>query len=83
MAFIKAENLKHSFVRRDENGEAVAEVAALDGIDLEVEAGQFIAVLGHNGSGKSTFARHLNVLLSPTEGALWVDGKDVRDEDRL
>lgn len=83
MAFIKAENLKHSFVRRDENGEAVAEVAALDGIDLEVEAGQFIAVLGHNGSGKSTFARHLNVLLSPTEGVIWVDGKDVRDEDRL
>ena len=83
MAFIKAKNLKHSFVRRDENGEVVAEVTALDGVDLEVEAGQFIAVLGHNGSGKSTFARHLNVLLSPTEGSLWVDGMDVQDEDRL
>lgn len=82
MAFIKAKNLKHSFVRRDEAGEVVGEVPALDGIDLEVEAGQFIAVLGHNGSGKSTFAKHLNVLLSPTEGSLWVDGKNVADEDR-
>lgn len=83
MAFIKAKNLKHSFVRRDENGEIVSETLALDGVDLEVEPGQFIAVLGHNGSGKSTFARHLNVLLSPTEGSLWVDGKDVKDEDKL
>ncbi len=83
MAFIKAKNLKHSFVRRDENGEIVSETLALDGVDLEAEAGQFIAVLGHNGSGKSTFARHLNVLLSPTEGSLWVDGKDVKDEEKL
>ena len=83
MAFIKAKNLKHRFVRRDENGEVAAEIAALDGIDLEVEPGQFVAVLGHNGSGKSTFARHLNVLLSPTEGSLWVDGKDVQDENAL
>ena len=83
MAFIKAENLKHSFVRRNEAGEIVDEVMALDGVDLEVEPGQFIAVLGHNGSGKSTFARHLNVLLSPTGGSLLVDGMDVQDEEKL
>ncbi len=79
--FIKAENLKHSFVLRGDDGEPIGEVKALDGIDMEVEPGQFIAVLGRNGSGKSTFARHLNVLLTPTEGTLFVDGKDAEDED--
>ena len=53
---------------------------ALDHMDLSVEAGQFIAVLGHNGSGKSTFAKHLNALLTPSEGTLIVDGMDVSDE---
>jgi len=81
MSFITAKNLKHHFVRRDEEGRAIGEIPALNGIDLEVEPGQFIAVLGHNGSGKSTFAKHLNVLLSPTEGTLFVDGKNVEDEE--
>ncbi len=80
-AFIRAENLKHRFLLRDEEGEAAGEVSALNGIDMEVEAGQFIAILGQNGSGKSTFARHLNALLTPTEGTLVVDGKNVEDED--
>ncbi|MCD8216668.1 MAG: energy-coupling factor transporter ATPase [Clostridiales bacterium] len=79
MAFIRAKNLKHRFFRRDEEGEVIGEVTALDGIDLDVEAGQFIAILGQNGSGKSTFAKHLNVLLTPTEGTLVVDGKNVED----
>ncbi len=83
MAFITAENLKHRFLKRDEEGQVVGEIPALDGIDLEVEPGQFIAVLGHNGSGKSTFAKHLNVLLSPTEGTLTVDGKNVQDEGEI
>ncbi|MCD7864531.1 MAG: energy-coupling factor transporter ATPase [Clostridiales bacterium] len=81
MSFITAKNLKHHFVRRDEEGRTIGEIPALNGIDLDVEPGQFIAVLGHNGSGKSTFAKHLNVLLSPTEGTLFVDGKNVEDED--
>ena len=81
MAFIIAENLKHRFLQRDEEGQVIGEIPALDGIDLEVEPGQFIAVLGHNGSGKSTFAKHLNVLLSPTEGTLIVDGKNVEEEE--
>ena len=67
MAFIKAEKLKHKFVRRDEQGEIEDVTLALDDVNIEVEEGQFIAVLGHNGSGKSTFAKHLNALLTPSD----------------
>lgn len=55
--------------------------AALDHVDLDVQEGQFIAILGHNGSGKSTLAKHINALLAPTEGSLWVDGMDVNNEE--
>ena len=51
----------------------------LDDISLEIEAGSFVAILGHNGSGKSTFAKHINALLTPTAGKLWVDGLDTGD----
>lgn len=61
---------------RDEEGNVESIRTALDHLDLSVEAGQFIAVLGHNGSGKSTFAKHLNALLTPSEGTLIVDGMD-------
>ncbi len=81
MEFLEAKNVKHRFERRDEEGKVIGEVEALDGIDLEVEAGQFIAILGQNGSGKSTFARHVNALLTPTEGTLYVDGKNTKDQD--
>ena len=83
MAFIKAEKLKHKFVRRDEQGEVQDVTLALDDVNIEVEEGQFIAVLGHNGSGKSTFAKHINALLTPTEGTLWVEGMNTRDESEL
>ena len=56
---------------------------ALDHVDLDVQPGQFIAILGHNGSGKSTLAKHINALLTPTEGSLWVDGKDVTQEENI
>ena len=55
----------------------------LDGVDLEIQAGSFVAVLGHNGSGKSTLAKHLNAILLPTGGKVYVDGIDTTDEDRL
>ena len=48
-----------------------------------MQPGQFIAILGHNGSGKSTLAKHINALLAPTEGSLWVDGKDVTQEENI
>lgn len=81
MAFINAKKLKHEFVRRNEQGEVCDVITALDGIDIEVAQGQFVAILGHNGSGKSTFAKHLNVLLFPSDGTLWVDGKDASVPD--
>ena len=55
----------------------------LDHVDLDIEAGTFVAILGHNGSGKSTFAKHLNAILLPTAGKVYVDGMDTTDEDRL
>jgi len=64
-------------------GEAESPAQVLQGIDLSIEAGEFVAILGHNGSGKSTLARHLNALLVPTEGTLWVGGKDTKDPANL
>lgn len=83
MSFIKARNLKHDFVRRDDQGNVEEVISAISGIDLDIEQGSFVAILGHNGSGKSTLAKHLNVLLYPTEGALWVDGMDVNEDENL
>ncbi len=79
--FIIAKDLVHEYSRRDEDGNVTDIKRALDGIDMEVSAGDFIAVLGANGSGKSTFAKHLNALLTPTEGTLLVDGMDTSDHD--
>lgn len=83
MNFIEARKLVHEYIRRDEEGNVESIQAALNGVDMDIKPGEFVAVLGHNGSGKSTFAKHLNVLLSPTEGTIWVDGKDVADENNL
>ena len=55
----------------------------LDHVDLDIEAGTFVAILGHNGAGKSTFAKHLNAILLPTSGKVYVDGMDTTDEDKL
>ena len=55
----------------------------LDHVNLDIEAGSFVAILGHNGSGKSTFAKHLNAILLPTAGKVYVDGMDTTDEDKL
>ena len=83
MGIIKAKQLVHEFFRRGEDGNVEAITTALDHVDLNIEEGQFIAILGHNGSGKSTLAKHINALLSPTEGTLWVDGMDVSDEKNV
>ena len=55
----------------------------LDGVSLDIEEGSFVAVLGHNGCGKSTLAKHMNAILLPSGGTVWVDGIDTGDEDRL
>jgi len=67
----------------DDKKEAPEPVPAISDVDLEIEEGQFICILGRNGSGKSTFARHLNALLVPDEGTLWVDGMDTKDEEKV
>lgn len=83
MGIIKAKQLVHEYIRWDEEGNVESIQTALDHIDLDVQPGQFIAILGHNGSGKSTLAKHINALLAPTEGSLWVDGKDVTQEENI
>lgn len=80
---IQVRRLVHDYVLKDEEGNVESTVRAVDGVDLDVNPGEFIAILGHNGSGKSTLARHLNALLYPTEGAVWVDGMNTQDDNKL
>ena len=69
--------------KSDEGSSVPEAMKALDKVDLEVEPGQFICILGSNGSGKSTLARHLNALLVPDEGTVWIGGLDTREEENL
>lgn len=80
---IRSKDLVCEYITRDEDGNIESIKKAIDGVDLEVKAGEFVAILGHNGSGKSTFAKHLNAILTPTEGTLWIDGKDTTDMNHL
>ncbi len=83
MGIIRARKLGFDFYRYDENGRIQEASHAVRSVDLDIEAGQFAAVLGRNGSGKSTLAKHMNALLIPTEGVLWVDGMDTCQESEL
>ncbi len=83
MGIINASKLVFEYIRRDEEGNVEGITRAVDEVDLDVKQGQFIAILGHNGSGKSTLAKHINAILVPTEGTIWVDGKDTKDEDKI
>ena len=83
MGIIKAKDLVHEYISRDEEGNVESIQTALDKVSLDVKKGDFIAVLGHNGSGKSTLAKHINAILEPTEGSLWVDGFDTTDEKNI
>ena len=80
MEIIKANNVVYEYIRRDEEGNVEGITRAVNDVSLDIEQGQFIAILGHNGSGKSTLAKHMNAILNPTEGTLWVDGMDTKDE---
>ena len=80
---IKISKLIHDYIQRDEEGNPAGTVRAIDDVSLNVEPGQFIAILGHNGSGKSTLAKHINALLFPTEGTVWVNGMDTKDQSLL
>ena len=76
---ITIENLIFEYTRGDES----QPVRAIDNLNLEIERGSFTAIIGKNGSGKSTLAKNLNGLLLPTEGVIYVDGFDTRDDDSI
>lgn len=83
MGLIKVKDLIYEYIRRDEEGNVEGITTAVDDVNLDIKQGDFVAILGHNGSGKSTLAKHLNAILYPTEGTVWVDGKDTRDETHV
>ena len=83
MEIIKTDKLVFEYIRRDEDGNVEGINRAVDEVTLDIKQGDFIAILGHNGSGKSTLAKHMNAILYPTEGTVWVDGKDTQDESKL
>ena len=80
---IKTENLGFTYVDDEDESPLVKEkeIPALDGVSLEIKEGEYIAVLGHNGSGKSTFAKLLNLILTPSVGKIYIDGVDITRED--
>lgn len=80
---VNFDKVTFEYIRRDEEGNVESINKALDGIDLDVKKGDFIAVLGANGSGKSTLARHINALLTPTEGTVYIEEMDTKEEDNL
>ena len=83
MEFIKAAKLVFDYITKDEEERVESVNRAIDHLDLDIEQGSFVAILGHNGSGKSTFAKTLNGILLPTEGTVWISGMDTADDDRL
>ena len=83
MGIIKTSKLIFDYIRRDEE-ENIEEVnRAIDDVSIEIKEGEFVAVLGHNGSGKSTFAKQLDAILLPTDGTVWIQGLDTSKEENL
>jgi len=72
MSVIKTERLSHVYSLA-----TPFEKVAIEGIDIEIPQGQLLAVIGHTGSGKSTFIQHLNALLQPTGGTVYCEGEDI------
>ena len=83
MGIVEAKDLTFEYIKRDEEGNAEGVIRALDGVSLSIKKGSFVAILGGNGSGKSTFAKHINAILTPGDGTVYVDGKDTRKRENL
>ena len=83
MGIIKAVKLAFDYLKYDEDGNVQETQRAVDGGDVDIREGQFVAILGHNGSGKSTFAKHINALLLPSDGTIWIDGINTLEEPEL
>lgn len=80
---IEASDVVYEYRKYDEEGQEKETIRAVDGVSFQVKKGDFIAVLGHNGSGKSTLAKHINALLTPSEGTVWVNGMDTKEESHV
>ncbi|MEF9941950.1 MAG: energy-coupling factor transporter ATPase [Lachnospiraceae bacterium] len=83
MSMIQTKDLVFEYDTRDEEGNVIGVHRAIDQVNIDIKKGQFIAILGHNGSGKSTLAKHMNAILTPSDGAMWVDGNDTKDAEKL
>ena len=83
MGIIKASKLIYDYIRRDEEDHEEEVSRAIDQLTLDIQQGDFVAILGHNGSGKSTFAKQVNGILLPTEGTVWISGMDTRDDSHI
>lgn len=80
---IRAEQVRFQYKKRDVDGNAIATEEILKGVDLTIKKGEFIALLGRNGSGKTTFSKQLNAILRPSEGTVTVDEMGTKDVDKL
>ena len=79
MDYISVQNVTFQYESQDDT-ETVSKKQVLNDISLEIKKGEFVAILGHNGSGKSTIAKHLNAMLLPSSGKVFIDGMDTADE---
>lgn len=80
---VKAQNITFKYHKHNEQGKIEESFTALDNLNLDVKKGEFVVIVGHNGSGKSTFAKHLNAILTPMEGILLIKGIDTKDSNRI
>ncbi len=83
MNMIQTDDLVFEYEKRDNEGNVIGKSRAVNEVNIGVQEGQFIAILGHNGSGKSTLAKHINAILVPTEGTMWVNGKNTKEMEEL
>ena len=83
MGIIKASKLIYDYIRRDEDDHVEEVKRAIDDLTLDIKQGDFVAILGHNGSGKSTFAKQINGILLPTDGTVWISGMNTADDAHI
>ena len=83
MGIISAVNLIFNYIRHDDEKGTDEVTEALKGVSLDIEEGTFVAILGHNGSGKSTFAKLMNGILLPSDGTVFISGMKTDDEEHL
>lgn len=83
MEMVRTDKLVFEYEKRDEEGNVIGKHRAIDEVSIQIKPGEFVAILGHNGSGKSTLAKHMNAILVPSEGTMWVDGRDTKEPEEL